>query len=300
MKLFSFQILPVHRLKVTLIFVGISALLPDLVLAQKTIPIERLQITGPLTLEKAVRTGLRENLLIRAAQSDVRAASADTRAARSMTRLQISANTFLTHGDTSNILSSSPGVQPTNLYAVPSRLFADQNLTLMVPLYTGGRLGSLVRSAAEREHAALADSETVHIETTLQIRETYYRVLLAGEIVSAAQARVAADTALLANTRVQVDVGKSIEASLLRVQAELADAQRMLTTAMNDKAKLLLDFKMIIGVRLDSDITLSDTLAFVPPPGDLSTSLKEAGKNRPRIESGTQQSSVDRGPDRGC
>src|SRR5262249_55406985 len=99
-------------------------LMPGRAGAQQPLPAERPQIRGPLSVEKAVQTGLRETLMIRAAQTDVRAAAADTRVAQSMTLPQISANTYLTHGDTSNIVGTSPNVTPTNQFAVPSRPFA--------------------------------------------------------------------------------------------------------------------------------------------------------------------------------
>ncbi len=252
--------------------------------AQQPLPIERPSIGGPLSLEEAVQTGLRESLLLRAAEADVRVAAAETRAARSMTRSQVSATTYLTHGDSANVVGSSPGVTPANLFVVPSRPFADQNLTLMVPLYTGGRLNSLVRAAHEREGAAMSGVAEVEAQTALRIREAYLRALLAGELAKAAKARLDADNALLDTTRAQVDAGKGIEASVRRVEAESADAQRSLTTARNDEAKSLLDLKAAMGVRLDSPVTLSETLTFNAPSGDMQSALKQAAANRPELK----------------
>ena len=154
---------------------------------------------------------------------------------------------------------------------------------LMAPIYTGGRLKSLVRAAFERERAAFSDAGNVQLDTTLRIRETYYQVLLGGEIVKAAQSRFEAVSALLSNTRVIVSAGKGIEASLNRVEAELADAQRQLTTARNDQAKALLDLKAVMGVDLDSEITLSDPLLFVPPGMDLAALRIQANKSHPTL-----------------
>ncbi len=284
MNICTFYSPAIFRKTITLYSMCTIFSMPNIVLAQKVMLQERILISGPLTLENAVKTGLRENLMIKAAKADVRAANAETRAAQSMIRPQISANTFLTQGDTSNILSSSPGVLPTNLYAVPSRSFVDQNITLMFPISTGGRLNGLVRAASEREHASIADTDRVQNETVLQIKETYFRAQLLSEIVKAALARVEADEVLLKNTSAMVDVGKSIEASLLRVQAELADAQRILTTARNDQSKMMLYLKTAMGVNLESVISLSDSLVFAPPAGSLAFYLNEAIKNRPELK----------------
>lgn len=244
---------------------------------------DRPQISGPLTVRQAVDTALRSNLEIQSMQAEVAAAGQETSAVRAMTRPQLSANTYASAGNMSNILGSSPGVGPTNALVVPGKSFADQNLTLMVPLYTGGRLGSLVRAASQREGAAKAGVGTAQADVSLMVKDAYYRALLASEMVKVAQARIDAAKALVSTTRAQFEAGKGIQASVSRAEAEQADAQRMLTSAQNDQAKMLLDLKRTMGVGLDSPVTLSDILAFTPPPGDVSASLAEAGRARPEI-----------------
>ncbi|MEP6756280.1 MAG: TolC family protein [Chthonomonadales bacterium] len=237
-----------------------------------------------MSILRAVQTGLRESLLGQAALADVRAAEADTRVARSAIQPQVSANTYATYGNTANILGSSPGVTPGNLMSVFRNGYADQNLTAMVPLYTGGRLGSLIRVASARGRAVSADYGEVQSEVAYRVREAYYRALLAAEFESAAQSRLDYATALLKTTQAQVDAGKGIEASVSRVAAEVSDGQRAITSARNDRAKSLLDLKAAMGVRLDSDITLSDTLVYQPITGEVSTAIKEALKNRPELK----------------
>src|SRR5579871_1397004 len=244
----------------------------------------RPRIHGPLTVEQAVTAGLQYNLELKAAQAGVRAARAEKEAARSATRPQVSANTYLTTGDMPNVMPVSPGAMPPNYNLTPSKGNADQNLTLMVPLYTGGRLGNLVRAAARREDAASAEEQGARADVVLRVREAYYRALLAKEMVKAAQARLDADTAMLQTVRSQFEAGKGIEASVRRVEAEQADAQRILTSTQADEAKALLDLKTAMGVNLDSDIVLSDELAFTPPSDTLNAQLEEAGRSRPEVQ----------------
>lgn len=245
---------------------------------------DRPPIRGPLSVRQAIEMGLRYGLDVRAMQAEAQAAQEETRAARAMTRPQVSANTYLTTGDSPNMVPSSPGVLPSSALMVPPRAFADQNLALMVPLYTGGRLGSLVRAASERERAAQASVGEEQAATALMIRDAYYRALLADEMIKVAEARVNAAQELVRNAQAQFEAGKGIEASVHRAQAELADAQRMRTSAQNDRAKMLLELKATMGVRLDSEITLSDTLAFMPPTGDVEASLAEAARHRPELQ----------------
>ncbi len=227
--------------------------------------------------------GLRENLTIQASRADVEAAAAGTRIARSMTRPQISANSFLKAGDSANIFHTTPDVSPVNYNLIPPQGYANLNLTLMFPLYTGGRLNGLVHAASERQRATLADVGGVQAEMALMLKDAYYRALLAAEFVKVAQARVDAGKELVRTMQVRLDAGKGIEADVRRAEAELADAARMMTTSRNDQAKALLDVKTVMGIHPESDITLSDTLSFVPPVGDVESSLAEAARTRPEL-----------------
>jgi outer membrane protein TolC len=244
---------------------------------------DRPKVNGPLSVQQAVETAQRNNLGIQAMQAEERATQQETKATAAMTKPQLSANTYLSAGTMSNILGSAPGVTPTNALVAPSKRFANQNLTLMVPLYTGGRLGSMVKAASERERASSANVGSERAATSLMVKDAYYRALLADEMVKVAQARIEAGRAMAENVRALFEAGKGIEASVSRANAELADAQRMLTSAQNDRAKMLLELRTAMGVDLSSDITLSDTLTFASPPGDVNGSLADAAKVRPEL-----------------
>src|SRR5688572_4262710 len=241
---------------------------------------DRPRLSGPLSLKDAVETALRGSFDVQAVRYEADAAHEETRALRAMTRPQISANTYVSSGDMRNILGTPPGSSPANALTVPTKRFVDQNVTLMVPLYTGGKLGNLVKAASQRESAARASIGEAEADAALMVREAYYRALLAVEMSKVAQARVNASTALVALTRAQFEAGKGIQASVSRADAELADAGRMLANAQNDRAKMLLDLKRAMGVQLDSDITLSDILVIASPAEDLVASLDEAARSR--------------------
>lgn len=251
--------------------------------AQESLPAGRSDVSGSLTMRQAVEIGLKESLLLRAAREEAGAASVETRAARSQTRPQIYASAYLSVGDMESILTGTADGMTIGSQMVPPQGYAAQSLSLMVPLYTGGRLQNRVRAAAAREQAAVADIREMQAEIALRIREAYLQALLAGELANAAQARLDAAEALLETTRAQVEAGKTIEATMLRVQAEFAQAQRELTITRNDREKALLELKNAMGIRLDSQITLADPLTFSTPPGDLTGSVAQALRSRPQI-----------------
>jgi outer membrane protein len=250
---------------------------------QSALDRDRPRISGPLSLQAAVDAALQGNLGIQLMRSEANAAVHETSAVRAMTRPQLSANTYVASSSMPNILGTAPGVSPVNAQNVPGRSFVDQNLTLMVPLYTGGRLSGSVKAASKREDAAEANIATVQADSGLLVRENYYRALLATEIVKAAQSRVDASAALVGVTRAQFEAGKGIQASVARTEGELADARRMLAFAQNERAKTLLELTRAMGVQLDSEIVLSDALSITPPGADLNADLAEAARIRPEL-----------------
>jgi outer membrane protein len=270
--------------------------------AQQPLGSDRPRISGPITLQQAVDQALKGNLEIQMSHAEAEAAVQETRAARAMTGPQVSANTYLAGGSMPSIFSSAPGVVPPNSLIVPGKGYADQNLTLMVPLFTGGRLENQVKAAAGRESAARAGIGTAQADAALMVRDVYYRALLAAEMVKVAQSRLDAGRATLETTRALFEAGKGLQASVARAEAEMADAQRMETTARNDQAKMLLDLKRAMGVNLDSDITLADSLSYTSLDRTLDAALAEAGRVRPellaaraRLESAKAQTGAARG-----
>lgn len=252
----------------------------------------RVAVPSSLSLDQAIQIALRESRMVRAAQADVRAASAETRAVLSQTGPQVSANTYVSYGDSNNILFSTPNTMPINYLSVPAQGFADQNLTLMAPIYTGGVLKGQVRAARARESAAVFDREGTQVEVAQRVREAYYRALLGLDMERSAQARLDASSETVRTAQALFTAGKGLEASVRRAEADQADAQRMLTSTRNDRAKALIDLKVAMGVRLEDEVNLSDTLAFSPARDSLASQLAEAARLRPELQASRRRLSA--------
>lgn len=242
-----------------------------------------------LSIQEAVSFGLRSSPTLRGSQAEIDAARAETGVARSRTRPQLSANGFASQGSMPNILQSAMGVEPQAFIIAPDRSFLDANLMLMAPLYTGGYLPGLVAAAVGREQAAIAEASGMRAEVALRIREFYARALYGAELVKAHRARVEAAEAMVRNARAQVEAGKGIEASVRRAEAELAEAQRELTMAENDRKKMLLDLLAEIGASMDTPVALTGSLTFVPPSRTLQESLAAADRTRGELLAARQR-----------
>ncbi len=214
----------------------------------------------PLSLVEAIRTAQANNLTLKESAADAYAASAGARSAQAQSRVSVSATTYATTGDSPNIFTSSPGIGPQNLFSVPSRGFADQNIMLMIPLSTGGRLAGRIQMGRSQSAAAAANLQAARISVTESVSEAYVTALLRQALVTSAQSRLTAEEEQVRVTQEKVALGRSAPVELLREQAELADSRQALLRARNDAALALGNVQVVLGVSQDVPITLTDTL----------------------------------------
>jgi outer membrane protein TolC len=230
----------------------------DQILAQRPV------VTGPLSLDQAVATALRDSPVVRGAAEEVEADLGRLDAARAQTRPQLSLTSFGTGGSEPNVYTTTDPVRPTNLFVVPRGTFFDQNATLMLPLYTGGRLRALVRQAAAGRGSASADLEAVRQEVALMTRTAFRDVLARRALIDVARAVVTANQEQLRVDQSRFQAGAIPEFYLRRDEAALASAQQQLTNAQRDADLSLAQLKTVIGVHPDSPLEPAGSLAFEP------------------------------------
>ena len=247
-----------------------------------------------LSLRDALKIAVQNNVTLKQMQADARSASAAARSANAQTKPSLSVTTYGTIGDSSNILTSSPGVMPQNIFAVAPHGFADQDLMLMVPLLTGGRLGSASAAAQKQGEAALLSVQASRLTVTETVTEDYANAALQQTLVGVAQARVTAEDEQVRVTQERVDTGRSAAVDLLREQAEQADARQALLAAQNNAALAFVNLKTVMGVSQGSDFTLSNTLDALMgtaslAPASLQETLRQAERHRPELTSAQKQ-----------
>jgi len=247
-----------------------------------------------LSLRDALKIAAQNNVTLKQMQADADSASAAARAAKAQTKPSLSTTTYGTVGDSSNILTSSPGVMPQNIFAVAPHGFADQDLMLMVPLLTGGKLGSASAAAQKQGEAALLSVQASRLTVTETVTEDYANAALQQTLVGVAQARVTAEDEQVRVTQERVDTGRSAAVDLLREQAEQADARQALLAAQNNAALAFVNLKTVMGVSQGSDFTLSNTLDALMgtaslAPASLQETLRQAERHRPELTSAQKQ-----------
>lgn len=233
-----------------------------------------------LSLEEAVSFAMKNSPVLRASRAEIAAARAETGVAKSRAGVQLSANGFASGGNMPAILSSSMGVEPPAFVQAPDKGFQDINLALMLPLHTGGVISGLIAKALALEQAAIAEASGMRAEVALKVRESYIRALYAVELVSAYRSRVVAAEAMAANARTRFVAGSGIEATVRRAEAEVAEDQKELTMAENERQKMLLDLLAEMGASMEKPVVLGDTFRFAPSTLSLEESIRQADKSR--------------------
>ncbi len=212
-----------------------------------------------VSIKSVVQMALKNSPEIKSAEQMAISARAETRATASVRRFQVTASSYLSDGDSTAILSASSMVPSAASSLVPGGGFADQNLTIMTPLFTGGRLEALQRSAQKRAEAAAFDVDEVRLDVGLRVQEACYRSLMARAESDTARSRILVDQEMLNTAEALLESGKGLRASVLRAEAELEDARRMLTGSINAEARALLDVRLTAGVSADSPLTIVDS-----------------------------------------
>lgn len=112
--------------------------------------------------------------------------------------------------------------------------------------------------------AALADTDSTRDQVSTQVASLYLAALAAQAHVEAAQAGVdlATATEKLAENRKNAGTGTAIEVT--RAQVELANARQRLLVSENDRRQARLQLLRAMGLKLDTEIELSDKLAYQP------------------------------------
>ena len=237
-----------------------------------------------LSLEQAVALAWEHSPYLEAMRQEVPAARARLAQARAQGRLMATTSTFLTAGTMMGNVTGTDPVSPRAILSVPNAAAADQNLMIMYPLSTGGRIGAQVAAATAETRAAEAELDMALLEVAYAVREAYWTVLLDRELVSVQEQNLTAQRERLAVDQAALEVGKIPQYYVLRDQAETADAEQMLTNAQRDLDNALLGLRSVMGLDLQTPVELTQPLAGAKADlPDADSSVATALQSRPDL-----------------
>lgn len=152
-----------------------------------------------------------------------------------------------------------------------------------LPIFTSGVLSGNIDnqtgSFRASEYSYDQTLQTVRLDATT----SYYDVLAYRDIVTLNKESVERLKAHLANVVAQFEVGTVAKVDVLRSQVELANAEQALIKSQNDFDVAVIKLLNIVGLPLDTDLSLKEELKYQSYSQTLEDCLGYAMKSRPDL-----------------
>ena len=214
-------------------------------------PISDLPLTPPLpaTEQAWVDQSLQNNLTLLSTRMDTEIARDNVRSQKTghYPTLDFSATRSGNQTDSNNAFNSSD-TRGTNL-----------NLSLSVPIYSGGRVSSQVRESVYQYRATKERTERVTREIERTTRDAYLNVLANISRVRALKQAVRSSQTALEATEKGFEVGTRTTVDVLNSRRSLLDSERNYSQARYDYLTNLLALKRASGELSEADIAQINT-----------------------------------------
>ncbi len=267
------------RLVLSLLLMAASSPLVDRSVRAETPDVVRLTLDDALARARAASP----RLTSLAAQT--RAASEGVRGAEAARRpdLDLSAN-YSRNSNVPELILQFPGSAPRTIFPnLPNNWRTHAGATL--PVYTGGRIGSLITAAAESERASASDQAAAANDLVRETHVAYVGVLLARENARVLTEAVASYDAHLKDAKNRQDLGLAASNEVLAVTVERERAELGRILAENAAVLAAANLLRLVG------LPAGTTLELDPPPpappvtrSEVDEMIRRALARRPELE----------------
>lgn len=154
------------------------------------------------------------------------------------------------------------------------------SLSLMQPLYTGGRILENIRLAKYRQSVSVHQAELLQSSVCYQTDIQYWNTVARFELVRIATDYRNSIASLVKTIRERVEVGLVDPQDLLMAEVKLNEAEYRVLQAQSNFDTGRMAFNSLIGVELKAETQIEDTIPTVSLSDEL---LLADGSNRPEI-----------------
>lgn len=238
----------------------------------------------PLTLNDALKIAMENNPVIKSMKAEYFSLKSARQVVEAENNLSASVTDFLGKRNMQMINYSAPGIMPSTVSMLPDNNWNSANLTLMMPLYTGGLINSSVKSALYKEKAGEKNITAIENEVAFLVKVKYFELLFKTEETKIYSRLVNLEKEQL---RIAEDLFKQGKISLLynlRAKNELARAQQELNNKTAEKEIVFSELKKVLGKNQDYDLTICDSLSVISFDMPLSECVKTALSERPDLK----------------
>lgn len=173
-----------------------------------------------------------------------------------------------------------------------SQTFEGQNMqygtsvSLLQPIYTGGRVLETIRLASHRQSLATNQAATIGTAVCYQTDIQYWNTVARQEIVGVVTDFRNSVSSLVNTIRERVEAGLTDPQDLLMAEVKLNEAEFQLLQARNNFATGRMALNSIIGLNLEIPTEIEPD---IPPVALRDSLLKADGQNRPEIRMAQDQ-----------
>lgn len=232
-------------------------------------------------LEKYRYMSLEYNQNIKAAEKNISASMELERSARADLKPKLSAGAnFQYTGNPMELTLDLPSMgQPLTFQGKDLRYGA--SVSLVQPLYTGGRLLETIRMAGLRQSLAVSEQEAIRSGVMYQTDIQYWNTVARQEITGVIEAYRNSVSSLVGTIRERVEAGLVDPQDLLMAEVKLNEADYQLLQSATDFETGRMAFNSLIGIDLQVKTEIEPT---VPTVNTLDSLLLSAGMERPEIK----------------
>jgi outer membrane protein TolC len=203
-------------------------------------------LTRPLSLADALNTALLQNASILKAKNDLEAAHGLVVQTRAVALPQVQASGQYKNSDRNSIENFGAFSQPHENW--------NAGVQIVQNVYMGGRMIAAVKAASATKQQALSIYQTAVADTLLQVRLSYYDVLLAAQQITVREASVKLLQKELEDQQHRYNAGTVPHFNVLRAEVAVANERPFLIQARNTYRISKNNLANLLGYNLPREI----------------------------------------------
>lgn len=248
----------------------------------------------PLTLDQAVETALKNHPNLKAADSQVDAAQANVLKTNSgfLPKVTLSEtwsrtdNPLMVLGTKLNQEMVTPSdFNPVVMNDPDTISNYNTRLSVMQPVYNGGKEYLGVKQAKLGREAAVMDRNRSRQETMFNVVKAFYGLLLAQEYNKVAVQSLETSAANVKLAEARYKAGAVLQSDLLRAKVQYAEVKEMATRSENGVKLAAANLNFAMGVPQDAQYAVEGALSVQEMKEDLNGMVGEALSLRPDLMS---------------
>ncbi len=247
------------------------------------------RVDRALGMDDAVELALRHNLRLKAAGADARTMDSMRREATAPFWPQASANGYLVDQRMApNVYTSAGTPMARNYQVFNADQSRDANVTLMYPLFSGGRDYYAYRAATRRAEAGREMVRATEVDVAMQARLDYIAAVREAENLRVTEELRREVSERLRVMRETFEAGRVPRFQVLRDEAELANVEQMHAMAQSRAEQALVALKTTLGLDLASAVTLAERLQTSGASVSVEDGIRDA-ERQPEIRAAVKQ-----------